>query len=173
MRRRRRNPFFWLALILLAVIFIGPIVLMVLTAFKTRLEAQAVPPTILPQEWTVGAFEILFQPDSTTPVLRWFLNSMVAATGHLGAWELEAGMLGEFFTSRPRLVVVRRYRSEPINRLVTELRGGRGATVLGHRDAIFPVLRGLRKGGVAAFLVDHNASRSEAIFLPFFGKAEK
>lgn len=82
MRRRRRNPFFWLALILLAVIFIGPIVLMVLTAFKTRLEAQAVPPTILPQEWTVRAFEILFQPDSTTPVLRWFLNSMVAAAGH-------------------------------------------------------------------------------------------
>ena len=30
----------------------------------------------------VRAFEILFQPDSTTPVLRWFLNSMIAATGH-------------------------------------------------------------------------------------------
>ena len=92
----------------------------------------------------------------------------VGATGHLGAWELEAALLGEFAPDRPRLVVVRRYSYAPVNQLMADLRGGRGATVLGHREAVFPVLRALRHSGVAAFLVDHNASRSESLFLPFF-----
>ncbi len=81
-RRRNRNPLFWIALGLLALGFIGPVVLMILTSFKSRVESQSVPPTILPREWTGRAYEVLFQPDSATPVLRWFLNSMVAATGH-------------------------------------------------------------------------------------------
>ncbi len=96
---------------------------------------------------------------------------IVAATGHMGAWELEAGLLGEFYEPpRPRLVVVRRYRNAAVNRLIQELRGSRGAEVVGHREAVFTVLRALRRKGVAAFLVDHNTGRSEAVFLPFLGR---
>ncbi len=96
---------------------------------------------------------------------------IVATTGHMGAWELEAGLLGEFYEPpRPRMVVVRRYRNAALNRLIRELRGSRGAEVVGHREAVFTVLRALRRKGVAAFLIDHNTGRSEAVFLPFLGK---
>ena len=50
------------------------------------------------------------------------------------------------------------------------LRSAHGAGVVGHREATFPVLRVLRKNGYAAFLADHNTSRSEAFFLPFLGE---
>lgn len=81
-KRSVRNPFFWLSLILLTVIFVGPVAMMILTSFKTRIESQSVPPTILPKEWTTRSYETLLAADSTTPVLRWFLNSMIAASLH-------------------------------------------------------------------------------------------
>ena len=96
---------------------------------------------------------------------------VVAAVAHLGAWELEAGLLGEFRPDgTPRVVVVRRYSNPAVNRLMCELRGARGAQVLGHRDAVMSVLRALKKNGLVAFLVDHNTNRDEALFLPFLGK---
>ncbi|MDF1487648.1 carbohydrate ABC transporter permease [Tessaracoccus caeni] len=92
--RRNRNPLFWLSLVLLAIVFIGPVVLMILTSFKTRVESQSVPPKILPQEWTIRAYDVLIAPDSATPVLRWFLNSMVSATLHALLVVLVCSMAG-------------------------------------------------------------------------------
>jgi multiple sugar transport system permease protein len=40
-----------------------------------------VPPTVVPQDPTTEAYSTLFTGNSQTPVLRWFLNSMLAATG--------------------------------------------------------------------------------------------
>ena len=42
--------------------------------------------------------------------------------------------------------------------------------MVGHRTVVAAVLRALRKNGIVAFLVDHNAPRSEALFLPFMGE---
>jgi multiple sugar transport system permease protein len=72
----------WYSLLgLLSLVFIAPVVWMLTTSFKSADEATRVPPTILPHEPTTSAYETLFAGDSQTPVLRWFLNSMVAATG--------------------------------------------------------------------------------------------
>ncbi len=72
----------WYSLLgLLSLVFIAPVVWMLTTSFKSADEATRVPPTILPQEPTTSAYETLFAGDSQTPVLRWFLNIMVAATG--------------------------------------------------------------------------------------------
>lgn len=72
----------WYTLLgLLSLVFIAPIVWMLTTSFKSADEATRVPPTILPQSPTTGAYETLFTGDSQTPVLRWFLNSLVAASG--------------------------------------------------------------------------------------------
>jgi multiple sugar transport system permease protein len=72
----------WYSLLgLLSLVFIAPVVWMLTTSFKSADEATRVPPTILPQEPTTSAYETLFAGDSQTPVLRWFLNSMLAATG--------------------------------------------------------------------------------------------
>jgi len=77
----RVRPIAWYTVLIgLSLVFIAPVVWMLLTAFKTPGEATQVPPTVFPQEPTTGAFDTLLN-NSQTPVLRWFLNSVLAATG--------------------------------------------------------------------------------------------
>ncbi|CAN7179827.1 carbohydrate ABC transporter permease [Terrabacter sp. LjRoot27] len=80
--KRRNGPLFWLGMAVLSVIFIGPLLLVLLTAFKSQSESRTVPPTYFPSEWSLRAFDVLFFQDAASPVLRWFLNSMLAATLH-------------------------------------------------------------------------------------------
>lgn len=80
--RTTRNPLFWLLLLALTAIFIGPLLLILFTSLKPMVEAQTVPPRILPQEWTLRAYEQLFFVDQASPILRWFANSLMAATAH-------------------------------------------------------------------------------------------
>ncbi len=68
-------------LVLLALIFISPLIFMVVTSFKTRAEAGAIPPTWIPDPFTTQAYEAIFSSRGT-PVLRWFGNSMVAAAAN-------------------------------------------------------------------------------------------
>ncbi len=95
---------------------------------------------------------------------------IVAVTAHLGAWELLAGLAGEVIEKgRPHQVVTRNQGNRTLNAYIAELRGGRGTETVGHRNAAPAVLAGLKKNGLTAFLVDHNSTRSESVFLPFLG----
>ena len=95
---------------------------------------------------------------------------LVAVTGHLGAWELLAGLLNLHFRQRPAQIVVRQPKDEAMSRLMTRFRQGSGVDVV-HRDqAASKVLSNLRKKGITAFLVDQNTGRSKAVFLPFLGR---
>jgi multiple sugar transport system permease protein len=68
-------------LTLLGLLFVSPLIFMALTSLKNRVESAAVPPTLWPQDPTLDAYRsILTSPG--TPVLRWFANSMVAATAN-------------------------------------------------------------------------------------------
>jgi multiple sugar transport system permease protein len=78
--RRVRGIAWYTVLIGLSLVFIAPVVWMLLTSFKGTGEATQVPPTVLPQHPTTRAYDTLFASGSQTPVLRWFLNSMIAAT---------------------------------------------------------------------------------------------
>lgn len=87
-RRRKRTPasvgrqiLRYIGLILLAAIYISPLIFMFLTSFKTGPDATSVPPTWIPDPWTTQAYESIFSA-TNTPVLQWFLNSMIAATLH-------------------------------------------------------------------------------------------
>ena len=71
----------YLLLILLAIAIVAPLVFILLTSFKSRGEATSTPPTWIPEEWTGQAYDEIFNSGST-PVLRWFLNSMIAALGN-------------------------------------------------------------------------------------------
>ena len=68
-------------LTLLGLLFVSPLIFMALTSFKNRIESAAVPPTLWPREPTVEAYRSVLT-SSGTPVFRWFLNSMVAATAN-------------------------------------------------------------------------------------------
>ena len=65
-------------LLLLTVLFISPLVFMVTTSFKTNFEAAQ--PTWIPKDPTTEGYSFIFNADQT-PVLRWFLNSLLAAAG--------------------------------------------------------------------------------------------
>ncbi len=96
-------------------------------------------------------------------------RGVVGTTGHFGAWELLASVLGRVRKNDiPSLVVVRKYSNPAINKFITEQRQACGGTMVGHKMAAPQVLRALRKNGVAAFLVDHKPLRSFAINVPFF-----
>ena len=95
---------------------------------------------------------------------------VVYITGHLGAWEMLAGMLGTVTSHRPRCTIVRSHNNPAVWRFIVEQRSNAGTMVLGHRDAMGTVLKVLRQNGSVGVLVDHNTKREEAIFLPFLGK---
>src|SRR3954447_22345392 len=69
------------ALALLALLFISPLVFMLVTSFKSRVEAAGVPPTWIPHPFTTQAYSSILGA-SGTPVLRWFVNSMIAAAAN-------------------------------------------------------------------------------------------
>jgi multiple sugar transport system permease protein len=65
-------------LLLLTVLFVSPLVFMVTTSFKTNFEAAQ--PTWIPKEPTTEGYSFIINA-TQTPVLRWFLNSLLAAAG--------------------------------------------------------------------------------------------
>ncbi len=75
---RGRTVLRYVLLVLLALIYISPLLFMLVTSFKTRAEAGAIPPTWIPTPFTTQAYETILDAPGT-PVLRWFANSMVAA----------------------------------------------------------------------------------------------
>ncbi|MBB2903168.1 multiple sugar transport system permease protein [Kineococcus radiotolerans] len=71
----------WVVFLLVAVatlVVLLPIAIIVFTAFKPVAEVNAYPPTLLPQEWTLGNFRTIFEQ---LPFARLILNSFVFAGG--------------------------------------------------------------------------------------------
>jgi multiple sugar transport system permease protein len=77
----RRIPF-WLALGMLTVIFVAPLLWMLSTSFKTSNDATALPLSWLPRPFTTEAYHTVLTNNSATPVLRWFMNSLIAAAAN-------------------------------------------------------------------------------------------
>jgi multiple sugar transport system permease protein len=68
------------ALLILTLIFVAPLLWMVSTSFKTKSGSVASPPAWIPQEISWAGYQALLNAGSDTPVLRWFINSMIAAS---------------------------------------------------------------------------------------------
>lgn len=91
----------------------------------------------------------------------------VLATAHFGSWELMGTLISQT-ASRPTMTVARKQKDPVVSDLIRELRGESKLIAVDHRDASGPTLECMRNGGIVGFLLDHNTSRKEAIFLPFF-----
>ncbi len=94
-------------------------------------------------------------------------HPIVVGTAHIGSWEFMAALSSQVLPKRKSMAVVRTQKDEAVNRIIFDLRGARGMQIIGHRQASTLVLQGLRDHGLVGFLVDHNCSRKEAVFLPF------
>lgn len=88
-KREGRNPrqrtvsIVWYAVLtLLTVVFVAPLLWMLSTSFKTRPGSTQFPLTWIPREFSTKGYETIFNTTTQTPVLRWFANSMIAASGH-------------------------------------------------------------------------------------------
>src|SRR5215210_1844186 len=88
-KRQERNPrqltlsIVWYAVLtLLTVVFVAPRLWMLSTSFKTRPGATQFRLTWIPREFSTKGYDPIFSSTTQTPVLRWFANSMIAASGH-------------------------------------------------------------------------------------------
>jgi multiple sugar transport system permease protein len=75
-----RRTTFYGVLILLTLVFVSPLLFMLTTSFKTDVESVSATPTWIPKEPTLDGYRTMLET-AQTPVLRWFLNSLLAATG--------------------------------------------------------------------------------------------
>jgi multiple sugar transport system permease protein len=76
---------------ILTLMFVSPLIFMLMTSFKGRQEAAQTPPSLFPENPTVQAYDHILH-SSGTPVLRWFANSMLAATANAAIVVLTAAL---------------------------------------------------------------------------------
>ncbi len=79
-RLRPARVVFWLVMICLTVVFVAPLLWMLVTSVKTDEDATRLPLSWLPHPFDPHAYIQLFASASQTPVLSWFVNSLVAAS---------------------------------------------------------------------------------------------
>ncbi|HWU46294.1 MAG TPA: carbohydrate ABC transporter permease [Humibacter sp.] len=75
-RRGSTRAILWAALAVLVILYAFPFVYMLFTSFKTPIETNAIPPTILPSVWTVQNYITAL---STQGVPQSFVNSIQTA----------------------------------------------------------------------------------------------
>lgn len=93
---------------------------------------------------------------------------IVITIAHIGSWELMAALMADYHPNKYKITVVRTQRDKSIDRFMKKARSSQGMTFVGHRNTASFVMNALNKDkALVAFLVDHNCSRREAVFLPF------
>lgn len=75
-RRRSSRTLLWITLASILVLYGFPFVYLLLTSFKTPLDAIAVPPSVLPSEWTLDNYVTALSKEGVVPAL---INSVVTA----------------------------------------------------------------------------------------------
>ena len=70
------------ALILLTMLFVAPLLWMFSTSLKPNFQTTQFPPNWIPKTFSGEGYSTILTTSSQTPVLRWFLNSMIAATAN-------------------------------------------------------------------------------------------
>ncbi len=75
-RRAASRAILWVVLIVLLIIYAFPFVYMLFTSFKTPIETNAIPPTMLPNTWTIQNFVTALNTQGVVPS---FINSIQTA----------------------------------------------------------------------------------------------
>ena len=88
-------------------------------------------------------------------------------TGHIGGWEL--GSFAHSIYAGPIQFLVRPVDNSRVDALVNAYRGLRGNRPIEKNDSVRAVLRALGAGSAVGILADNNTSRSEGVFVSFFG----
>ena len=95
-------------------------------------------------------------------------KGVLVLTGHMGNWELlsmAAAMLGY-----PMSAIYRPLDFKPLDLFFVNLRGHYGAGLYPKKNAMRPILRGLKKGELIGILLDQNTSVKSGVFVDFFNR---
>lgn len=66
-----------------SIVWMFPVLWAVLTSFKSEYEIQGSGFHLVPREWTLENYLQLIVDNESSPVFKWFLNSLVIAVGHM------------------------------------------------------------------------------------------
>jgi len=93
----------------------------------------------------------------------------IAATGHLGSWEV-LGTVGQL-EGMSMFVVVKDVRPPSLNRYLNQIRSRFGTEVLPRKDSYRRCVTAIkREKKVLGFLIDQNTAKERGIFVDFFGQ---
>ncbi|MGG4469561.1 carbohydrate ABC transporter permease [Paenibacillus alvei] len=86
MSGKRVNPFpkiiAFIFLLAMSVIWVIPLVWGIVTSFKSEIELQSVGFKFLPIEWVLSNYTSLLVDNASTPLVRWFTNSLFISISH-------------------------------------------------------------------------------------------
>ncbi len=95
-------------------------------------------------------------------------KGVLFVTGHFGFWELQA--LVHAVRMEPIAVLARALDNPELNRLLEQIRGRTGNTIIYRKETIRRVLRQLQAGRGVAVLIDQHTLSRDAIYVDFFEK---
>lgn len=78
----RRGIAWYTTLIAIGLVIAAPLLWMLSTSVKSNTDATTVPPSFLPRDLSGEGYRTVLTAESQTPVLRWFINSLLAASLH-------------------------------------------------------------------------------------------
>lgn len=94
-------------------------------------------------------------------------KGVIFLTGHFGAWELSS--FSHSVYGHPMKFVVREIDNPRVENLIAGYRGLAGNRAIARRSASRDIMRALRNNETIGILVDQNTTRSEGVFVDFFG----
>lgn len=94
-------------------------------------------------------------------------HGTIFLTAHIGVWELSP--LAHALYGYPLKFLTRPIDNAYVDRLITRFRTFGGNQVIQRTDSVREVLRALRRNEAVGFLIDQNTTRSQGVFVDFFG----
>ncbi len=94
-------------------------------------------------------------------------KGVIVLTGHLGNWEMMGAALGHLV--HPLDIVARDLDNPAMDEFVSWARRRAGNRLVPKNRTMRRLLRSLAENGVVAVLLDQNVTRSEGVFVDFFG----
>ncbi len=94
-------------------------------------------------------------------------RGILILTAHYGNWELLAAAHG--LTGLPLSIVVRPLDDRILDEIAERFRRRSGAELIVKHRAVREIMQALRRGRMVGILLDQNATRTEGVFVPFFG----
>ncbi|MEG1525763.1 MAG: carbohydrate ABC transporter permease [Clostridia bacterium] len=82
MLSRRVRVIVFILMLLLALIWLVPILFVLLSSFRTRMDVTIYPAQLLPHTWTTFNYEEILFNSPYAPVMTWLLNSVIVSTAH-------------------------------------------------------------------------------------------